>query len=281
MNSPNTIPIATGVMIPSIGFGTYKVNGKTTMLEAIRSAYDAGYRFIDTAAFYKNEKELGAAIATLGIAREDLFITSKVWLENDGYDKTLKSFEKSCKDLGTDYLDLFLIHWPTERTMSTWMALERLYAEGKVRAIGVSNFDIDNLKEIVESNHIKPMINQIEIHPGHPQDELRKFCDRHGIHICSSAPLGRGNIFSDPDILQIADRNDRSPSQVVLRWHYQLGISPIPKSLNKEHIEEIIDIFDFTLSIDDMQKLSSLKGSCLFKAPAGALVSKSGEYDEA
>ncbi len=281
MDSPNLIHIASGVMIPSLGFGTYKVNGKTTVLEAVRAAYEAGYRFIDTASFYQNEKELGAAIATLSIPREELFISSKVWLDSDGYDKTLESFEKSCKDMGTDYLDLFLIHWPTERTMSTWMALERLYAEGKVRSIGVSNFEIEHLKEIVESNHIKPMINQIEVHPGFPQTELRNYCDRHGIHVCSSAPLGRGAIFSHPDIQEIADLNGVSPSQAVLRWHYQLGIIPIPKSQHREHIDENIDIFDFTLSIDDMQKLSSLEGERLFKTPEGALDCNSGEFDEA
>ena len=281
MNDPNDIPIGNGVTMPAIGFGTYKINGKTAVLEAIRAAYETGYRHIDTASFYENETEIGAAIRQLEIPRDELFITSKVWFDEDGYDGTLKAFERSCKALGTDYLDLYLIHWPTERTMSTWMALERLYAEGKVRSIGVSNFSCSHLREIVESNHIKPMINQVEIHPGFARDDLRRYCDRHGIHVSASAPLGRGNIFTDPVINEIAESVGKSPAQVVLRWHYQLGIIPLPKSTHRDRIEQNIDIFDFHLSIDSMQRISAIEGNTVFNPPEGVSETQPGDCNEA
>ncbi len=264
---PEMMTLGNSIRIPVIGFGTYKIGGIAEMTRVVKSAYEAGYRHLDTASFYKNEKAIGRALKNNHIPREQMFITSKVWISDMGYDKTLKSFEKSCRDLGTSYMDLYLIHWPGEDVMGTWMALERLYAEGRIRAIGVSNFTISDLKVIVESNHIKPLINQIELHPGYPQLELQSYCRRHLIAVAASAPLGRGEVFDSEVCRQIADAAGKSISQVVLRWQYQLGVISLPKSADPLRLAQNIDIFDFSLDREQMDAISSISGNRLFKDP--------------
>ncbi len=256
-----------GVQIPMIGLGTYKITTNQIMQDVLGCAYTAGYRHIDTASFYKNEQSIRLALKANHIPREHMFITSKVWGSDEGYDPALRAFEKTIANLGTDYLDLYLIHWPTEHFMETWMALERLYAEGRVRAIGVSNFTVEHLQKMVESNHIKPMVNQIEIHPGYPQVELCSYCKRHHIAITASAPLARGGVFNEPVCIDIAKRYHKTVSQIVLRWHYQLGIITVPKSVHADRIAQNIDIFDFTLDQHDMEALSFISGERLFSDP--------------
>ncbi len=264
---PEMVTLGNSVHIPMIGFGTYTIKDVKVMTDVIKYAYDVGYRHIDTASSYKNERAIGKALKKNKIPREKIFITSKVWINEMGYDSALKAFEKSCKYLDTDYIDLYLIHWPTAKSMETWMALERLYAEGKVKAIGVSNFTIEDLNVIVESNHIKPMIDQIEMHPGYPQIELNAYCKRHLIAVSASAPLARGAVFEDPVCREIAASCKKSVSQIVLRWQYQLGIISLPKSVTKERIIQNIDIFDFSLDRSEMEALSSIDGVCLFQKP--------------
>lgn len=262
----NTV-LSNGVHIPSVGLGTFGIESQAEMDDVLSAACASGYRHIDTAAFYGNEQLIRKALKKCSIKREQLFITSKVWVTDNGYETTLASFKQSLKNLGTSYLDLYLIHWPSEANMETWMALERLYAEGKVRAIGVSNFSEIELKEIVESNHIKPMINQIEVHPGYRRDDLVRYCRRHQIAVTASAPLGRGESLDDPAITEIAAKIGRTPAQVVLRWHLQREIIAIPKSSRADRIRENIGCLDFTLDTHQMGRIDEVHGSVLFSHP--------------
>jgi diketogulonate reductase-like aldo/keto reductase len=264
---PVNTPLSNGVQVPSIGLGTFRIESQAEMDEVIEAAYASGYRHIDTAAYYDNEQLIRMALKKGSIKREQLFLTSKVWVEDNGYEATLASFRQSLKRLGTTYLDLYLIHWPNEATMETWMALERLYAEGKVRAIGVSNFTELELKQIVESNHIKPMINQIEVHPGLSREGLVRYCRRHQIAVTASAPLGRGEILDNPTITEIAEQLGKTPAQVVLRWHIQRDIIPIPKSSRVDRIRENIGCLDFRLDSNQMHRIDHVAGSALFSHP--------------
>jgi diketogulonate reductase-like aldo/keto reductase len=261
------ITLSNGVDIPAVGLGTFRIESQAEMSHVVEQAYRAGYRHVDTASFYGNEHLIREAVKQASIPRERLFITSKVWITDNGYESTLSSFKRTLKQLETTYLDLYLIHWPSEATLETWMALERLYAEGKVRAIGVSNFTEEDLNVLVESNHIKPMINQIEIHPGYVQDNLVRYCRRHNVAITASAPLGRGTLLDNPEITDIAEQSGKSPAQVILRWHLQRQIIPIPKSSHTDRLETNIDLFDFSLDEKQMMKITQIQGERLFSPP--------------
>jgi 2,5-diketo-D-gluconate reductase A len=260
------VPVVTlnnGVEMPQLGFGVFLVPAEE-VVEPTRAALDAGYRLIDTATLYGNEEGVGRAIADSGLARDEIFVTTKLWNSDHGYDRTLRAFDHSLKLLGLDVIDLYLIHWPMparDRYVDTWRALERIYADGRARAIGVSNFTVAHLERVLAEGDVVPAVNQIELHPGLTQDELRAVHAQHGITTEAWSPLGRGQGLLDrPEVLRIAEAHARTPAQVVLRWHLQQGIVVIPKSVHVERIRENADIFGFDLTADEMASVSALDG---------------------
>jgi diketogulonate reductase-like aldo/keto reductase len=256
-----TLRLNNGVEMPQLGFGVFLVPADE-VVEPVATALDAGYRLIDTAKLYGNEEGVGRAIRDSGLPRDEVFVTTKVWNSDHGYDATLRAFDESQKLLGLDVVDLYLIHWPAPQRdlyVETWKALERLYADGRVRAIGVSNFNVPHLQRLLDETTIVPAVNQIELHPGFTQDELRSFHERHGIVTESWSPLGRGHgLLDDPAVTTIADAHGKTPAQVVLRWHLQLGCAVIPKSTHAERIRENFDVFDVELNDEDMAALSAI-----------------------
>ena len=228
--------------------------------EAIRVALEAGYRHFDTAMIYENEAILGQALKKSGLPREELFLTSKVWNYDHGYEQTKNAFQASLDRLGTDYLDLYLIHWASADYIETWKAMEELYNAGKIKAIGVSNFQIHHLEDLMAHTEIIPMINQVETHPAFPQDELRAFMAQHAIIHEAWGPLGQGknDLLAQPVLLELAEKHGKSPAQIVLRWHIERGVVVIPKSVTPIRIRENRDIFDFSLSTEDMDKIATL-----------------------
>ncbi|RLL85443.1 glyoxal reductase [Petrotoga sp. HKA.pet.4.5] len=258
--------LANKVKIPWLGYGTYKAHGDE-LIEGVKYALSIGYRLIDTAEMYENEEEIGKAIRQSKIPRDEIFITSKVWNTNQGFESTLNSFENSLKRLGTDYLDLYLIHWPVSgRYIETWKALEKLYKEGRVRAIGVSNFLIHHLQDIINNCEITPMVNQVEFHPYLLQRDLLDFCQRNKIQLEAWSPLMRGRVQNIPQIVDIANKYKKTPAQIVLRWDLQHGVVTIPKSVHKERIKENADIFDFELTEEEMKIIDNLDQSKRFGA---------------
>ncbi|WP_372907897.1 aldo/keto reductase [Salinicoccus roseus] len=248
-----------GVEMPIIGLGVYKAEDGGQVKDAILAAIDAGYRHIDTASFYGNEKGVGEAIRASDVSRDSLFITTKVWNDDLGYEETLKAFEISMDNLGLDYLDLYLIHWPIEgRYTEAWKAMEKLYADGRVKAIGVSNFHRQHLEEVFSMCRTKPMVNQLEYHPHLAQKEMHEFCKMHGIQLEAWAPLKRGGLFEEPIIQALVEKHGKTPAQIILRWDIQNRVSTIPKSVTPSRIQENIDVFDFELSDADMKKIDSL-----------------------
>lgn len=255
----DTVTLNNGVEMPFFGLGVYKVDEGKQVEEVVKYALNVGYRSIDTAAFYQNEAGVGKAIRESGIPREEIFVTTKVWNTDQGYDSTLKAFETSLEKLNLDYIDLYLVHWPVKgKYIETWKALEKIYEEGKVRAIGVSNFQIHHLEDIFEQCKVKPAINQVELHPHFSQLELRQFCQQHGIQIEAWSPLARARLLDEPILAEIGQKYGKSPAQVVLRWHLQQDIVIIPKSVKLERIKENADIFDFELSYEDMEEINRL-----------------------
>jgi diketogulonate reductase-like aldo/keto reductase len=256
------LPLNNGVEIPQLGFGVFLVPDTETSV-AVRTALETGYRHIDTAKLYQNEAGVGAAIAEAGIARDELFVTTKVWNSEQGFDSALASFEASMDRLGLEVLDLLLIHWPApalNRYVDTWRAFEKLYAEGRVRAIGVSNFSIPHLQRLLEETSVVPAINQIELHPLLPQAELRAFHAEHGILTEAWSPLARGGpVLAHPVIAEIAARVGKTPAQVILRWHLELGNVVIPKSVTPARIRENFDVFDFSLTEQDLEAITGLE----------------------
>ncbi|MGO5067088.1 MULTISPECIES: aldo/keto reductase [unclassified Clostridium] len=250
--------LSNGVKMPWFGFGTYKVEDGDTVISSVKEALKIGYSHIDTASYYGNEEGVGTAIKESGVPREDIFLVSKVWNSDQGYDKTLKSFEDSIKKLGTDYLDLFLIHWPQPLSKETWQALEKLYKEGSVKAIGVSNFFVDHLKWLLEDAEIKPMVNQVEFHPRLIQKDLIEFCRKNSIQLEAWSPLMRGKVFQIELLHDLAKKYDKTISQIVLRWDLQMGVVTIPKSVTPSRIKENADIFDFEISKEDMDRIQQL-----------------------
>ncbi|WP_438302618.1 aldo/keto reductase [Streptomyces sp. HUAS TT11] len=260
MTSVPTVTLNNGVQIPQLGFGVFQVPDEETTA-AVASALEAGYRSIDTAAIYGNESGVGKALSAAGIPREELFITTKLWNADQGYDATLKAFDASLAKLGLEYIDLYLIHWPTpvrDLYRDSWRAIEKLVADGRVRAPGVSNFQPAHLRRLVDGASLLPAVNQIELHPGLQQSELRALHTELGIATEAWSPLAQGAVLGDDAITTIAQRLDRSPAQVVLRWHLQLGNIVIPKSVTPARIRENLDVFDFTLSDDEMAAITTL-----------------------
>lgn len=254
----DSVILNNGVAMPWFGIGTYKAEGRE-VADAVSTALELGYRSIDTAAVYGNEQEVGESIASSGVARNDLFVTTKVWNNDQGYDSTLRAFETSSKKLGLDMIDLYLIHWPgVDKYKDTWRALERLKEEGRVRAIGVSNFQIHHLQELLKDSSSVPAVNQVELHPRFIQKELHDFCTAHQIQIEAWAPLMKGRL-QDNELLQgIAAQYGKSVSQVILRWELQNQIVIIPKSVTASRIKENSEIFDFELTDAEVQAISGL-----------------------
>lgn len=247
-----------GVKMPYLGFGTYKIEYEDASAQYIKMALECGCRHIDTATVYGNEPIVGKAIKESGVPRNEVFITSKVWNNKHGYDKTLKAFQDTLRRLDTDYLDLYLIHWPKNLNKDTWRAMEKLYKDGYVRAIGVSNFKIHHLKEIMEGSEIVPMVNQVEYHPQFPQTELHDFCNKNNIQLEAWGPLMQGKIFEIPLMKALAEKYGKTVSQIALRWDLQMNVVTIPKSINESRIKENCDIYDFEISEEDMKRIESL-----------------------
>jgi 2,5-diketo-D-gluconate reductase A len=257
-----TITLHDQTTIPQLGFGVFQVPPDQTA-KTVLNAFEVGYRHIDTAQMYENEAGVGEAIATSGIPRDELYITTKL---NNGFhrpDDARRSLDESLARLGIDQVDLFLIHWPLpmfDQYVETWRAFERLLADGRVRSIGVSNFEIPHLQRLLSETDVKPTVNQVELHPEFPQEELRTYHDEHGILTESWGPLGQGKgLLENPEIVELARRKDRTPAQVVLRWHVQLGCVVIPKSVNPDRMRENIDLFDFELDDADMADISKVR----------------------
>lgn len=250
-----------GVEIPQLGFGVFQVDPGETA-KVVATAIDAGYRLIDTAALYGNEEGVGQALAASDVPREDLFITTKLGNPDQGYDRALQAFDTSLSKLGLDSVDLYLIHWPLpmfDQYVETWQALERVYRDGRARAIGVSNFTSRHLRRLFDETEVPPAVNQIELHPRFPQDELRAFHAEHGILTEAWSPIGQGKgLLEDPTVVDLARATGRSPAQVVLRWHLQLGNIAIPKSVTPDRIRANIEVFDFELDDAQMAMLSAL-----------------------
>lgn len=254
------VTLNNGIQMPVLGFGVYQITDPAECEQAVYDALMAGYRLIDTAAAYKNEEAVGKAVIKSGIPRDELFITTKLWIQDAGYDSTKRAFEESLKRLQTDYLDLYLIHQPFGDIYSSWRAMEDLYNEGKIRAIGVSNFLPDRLLDLILHNKITPAVNQVETHPFLQQIENTEFMKENNVQIESWAPFaeGKNNIFQNEILLSIAGKYNKSVAQIILRWLTQRDIVVIPKSVRKERIIENFDIFDFELSKKDMEKIVTL-----------------------
>ncbi|MCA0174034.1 aldo/keto reductase, partial [Bacillus sp. RAR_GA_16] len=248
-----------GVEMPTLGLGVWKMENNDEVKTAVNAAIDAGYKAIDTAAAYKNEEGVGAAIKENSTPREELFITSKVWNDDQGYDSTLKAFDDTVSKLGIDTLDLYLIHWPVEgKYKETWKAMEKLYNDGRVRAIGVSNFHPHHLEDLMKDAEIKPMVNQVEFHPLLNQSELRTYCKQHSIQMEAWSPLAQGKLLDHEVVKEIAEQHGKSTAQVIIRWDLEHEVVTIPKSSNPERIKQNFDVFDFELTSDNIRALDEL-----------------------
>jgi 2,5-diketo-D-gluconate reductase A len=259
---PN-LPLNDGREIPQIGFGVFQVPPEQTV-DAVLHALSTGYRAIDTASMYGNESEVGEAIARSGLDRSEVFVTTKLWNSDQGRDGAMRAFEQSISRFHFDYIDLYLIHWPAPSLglyVETWKAFTELQRDGRTRSIGVSNFTVEHLERIIDETGVVPSVNQIELHPRLQQPELRSFHSEHGIVTEAWSPLARGQAIREPAVGEIADRHGRTPAQVILRWHVQLGNVVIPRSVNPSRIEENFGIFDFSLGEDEMVAVAALEES--------------------
>jgi len=257
--SIETVTLNNGIKMPVLGFGTLYLNGDLGV-RCVADAISLGYRLIDTATVYGNEESVGAGIKKSGINREELFVTSKVWVEDSGYDKAKKAFQTSLDKLGLDYLDLYLIHRPRGDVKGSWKAMEDLYQEGKIRVIGVSNFEANHLDELMSYAKIKPAVNQIESHAFFQQDKANQALKQYGIQMEAWSPLaqGRNGHFTNETLAAIGKKYNKTNAQVSLRWHYQRGVVAIPRSSKKEHMIENLNVFDFKLDDSDIKKIDSL-----------------------
>lgn len=256
------VTLNNGIKMPQLGFGVWQVKDGNEAIASVKKALEVGYRSIDTAAVYKNEDGVGEAIRQAGVPREELFITTKVWNSDQGYEETLQAFETSLEKLGLDYVDLYLIHWPmpeVDTYIDTYRALEKLYEDGKVRAIGVCNFQVPHLERLLAECKVKPVLNQIECHPFLTQVEIRDFCAKHDIFVEAWSPLmSGGTVLGNETILALSEKYGKTPAQVIIRWHLQNNAIVIPKSVTPSRIEENFDVFDFELSPEDMTKIDAL-----------------------
>jgi diketogulonate reductase-like aldo/keto reductase len=259
MDLSSTVALSNGVEIPWLGLGTFRAPPGRETEQAVRWALELGYRHIDTAAYYGNEADVGRALRESRLPRQSVFVTTKVWNADQGYETTLAAFDRSRQSLGVDVVDLYLVHWPVKgKYRETWRAMEKLLAEGKVRAIGVSNFLVHHLKDLMKGSSVKPAVNQVEFHPFLVQKELLEFDASQGIRHEAWAPLTRARSLDNPLILEIARKHGRTPAQVVLRWDLQLGVVTIPKSVHRERIQENCQVFDFELDRSDMERITGL-----------------------
>ena len=255
----STKTLHNGVEMPRLGLGVYKMTNEEESIQAMTTALQVGYRAIDTASLYGNEKEVGESVRSSGVKREDIFVTTKVWNTDQGYDQTLRAFETSLENLGFDYLDLYLTHWPVLETFKdTYRAIERLYDEKLIRATGVSNHQQHHLEEIFVKANVKPMVNQIELSPRLTQYDLRTFCTDNQIAVTSWSPLARGGLLDEPSLVRMANKYGRTPAQIIIRWHLQHGLIVIPKSVTPERIVSNSDVYGFVLSFEDMKNIDSL-----------------------
>ncbi|MFI0352767.1 aldo/keto reductase [Actinomadura sp. 9N407] len=266
------VTLNNGATMPQLGFGVFQVADDEAE-RAVTAALETGYRSIDTARIYQNERGTGRALRGSGIAREDLFVTTKLWNDDQGYDSALRAFDASLERLGLDYVDLYLIHWPAAARnlyLDTWRAFEKLYADGRAKAIGVSNFTVEALTKVVDEGEVVPAVNQIELHPYLQQEELRALDARYGVHTEAWSPLGQGQgLLSDPALAPIAEAHGRTPAQVVLRWHLQLGNVVIPKSVTPSRIAENFDVFGFELTEPEIAAIAAMdSGTRLGPDPA-------------
>ena len=273
----DTLRLQNGVEIPCLGFGTWQTPDGETAVRAVRCAIEAGYTHIDTAQVYGNERSVGEAIRQSGVNRGDLFITTKLWNTKHSYELAMRSFEESMDKLGLDYLDLFLIHWPNPVCLrdndrwqaanaESWKAMEELVEAGRVRAIGVSNFRPHHLDALLKTAKIMPQVNQIRLCPGDTEDETVAYCRERGILLEAYSPLGTGSIFDVPQMRELAEKYGRTVAQICIRWSLERGYLPLPKSVTPSRIVENLDVFDFSLSAEDVQKIADLKG-CVGYAP--------------
>ena len=267
----DTFELRNGSCIPCIGFGTWQMPDDDTGYKAVRKALEAGYRHIDTASIYKNEETVGRAIIDSGVPRSEIFLTSKLWGDDYGYESTKRAFEKSLELLHTGYLDLYLMHWPNpvkfrnnwkKNNADTWKAIEELYEEGKIKSIGVSNFMIHHLEELKKTASIMPMVNQIKLCPGDTKDELVSYCRENGILVEAYSPLGTGKVFKVPELIELASKYNVTIAQLSIRWSLQMGYLPLPKSVTPEYISNNADVFSFKISDDDVNKIAGLTNCC-------------------
>lgn len=276
----DTYKLANGVEIPCVGFGTFQTPDGETAVQAVKAALKAGYRHIDTASVYGNEVGVGRGIVESGVPREEIFVTTKLWNADQGFESTLKAFDKSRKALGLDYVDLYLIHWPRVKqapddwrrlNRETWQAMEKLYEQGYIKAIGVSNFEPKHIESLAEMSLTLPMVNQIELHPGWLQQDTVDYCRDKGIVVEAWGPFSRGNLFGSGELDGIAAKYGKSVAQVCLRWHLQQGYIPLPKSVTPQRIEENAQIFDFELAQEDMEYISGIKDTGTGRNPDDVL----------
>ena len=267
----DTFTLNNNVKIPCVGFGTWQAQEGETAFQAVKAAFDAGYRHIDTAAGYGNEKSVGRAVKESGLPREEVFITSKLGNDDHGYDETLAAFEKTMKNLDMDYLDLYLIHWPNpiksrdnwqQANAGTWKAFEKLYESGRIRSIGISNFMPHHIDALLETARIKPMVNQIKLCPGETQEPVVDYCRKQDILLEAYSPLGTGEIFDVPDMKKLSEKYNKSIAQIALKWSLQMGFLPLPKSVTPSRIRENIELFDFELSQEDLKMIAGLEDCC-------------------
>lgn len=251
--------LANGLDMPRLGLGVWRVEDGKEATNAVKWALETGYRLIDTAAVYKNEQGVGEGIRQSGVAREDIFVTTKLWNEDQGYDTTFAAFDASLERLGLDYVDLYLIHWPVAgKYGESWRAMEEIYRSGRAKAIGVSNFHQHHLEELAKSASILPMVDQIELHPTLTQEPLRRYLAAQNIAVEAWSPLGQGTLLADPVLTEIGEKYQKTAAQVIIRWHLQSDIIVIPKSVHQARIQENFDVFDFSLTEEDMQRIDAL-----------------------
>ncbi len=255
----STTTLNNGVEMPMLGLGTWQIRDGKPVRRAIEWALEAGYRHIDTAAMYGNERGVGQAVRESGVPRAEIFVTTKLWNDDHGYDQALRAFDESLRKLDLDYVDLYLIHWPVPGTrQETWRALEKIYKEGRAKAIGVSNYTIRHIEDLLGSAEVAPTVNQVEFHPWLYQKDLLEYCGEHEIQLEAYSPLTKGNRLDNPRVGEIAEKYGKSPAQILIRWALEHDVVVIPKSSDKQHIRDNADVFDFEISEEDLCRLDDL-----------------------